>query len=123
MLAGQVKGVALAESELFVLPSYSENFGLAVVEAMAAGLPVVISNKVNIWRHIQEGRAGIVVNTDANEVAGAISTLLNDPIGAREMGLNGRLVAQGFSWELTATRLMKLYQQVVSHRQILSENV
>jgi glycosyltransferase involved in cell wall biosynthesis len=59
MLSGQEKWGALMASEVFVLPSHQENFGLVVAEALACGLPVLISNKVNIWREIESARAGL----------------------------------------------------------------
>ena len=60
MLQGATKWGAFYASEAFVLPSHQENFGVAVAEALACGRPVLISNKVNIWREIAEGRAGFV---------------------------------------------------------------
>ena len=60
MLLGEEKLAALRDAQMFVLPSYSENFGLAVVEAMACGLPVVISDQVNIWREVAAAGAGLV---------------------------------------------------------------
>ena len=60
MLTGDMKWGALRSAEVFVLPSHQENFGLAVVEALACGTPVLISNKVNIWREIEEDGAGLV---------------------------------------------------------------
>jgi glycosyltransferase involved in cell wall biosynthesis len=64
MLSGAVKWGALSAAEAFVLPSHQENFGIAVVEALACGTPVLISNKVNIWREIEGDAAGYVENDD-----------------------------------------------------------
>jgi glycosyltransferase involved in cell wall biosynthesis len=60
MVAGDLKWGALRAAEIFVLPSHQENFGIAVAEALSAGVPVLISKKVNIWREIEEDKAGIV---------------------------------------------------------------
>ena len=60
MLKGDLKWGAFFAAEAFVLPSHQENFGIAVVEALACGLPVLISDKVNIWREIEGDGAGLV---------------------------------------------------------------
>jgi len=60
MLTGRLKWAAFFCSEIFVLPSHQENFGIAVAEALGCGLPVLISDKVNIWREISEQNAGLV---------------------------------------------------------------
>jgi glycosyltransferase involved in cell wall biosynthesis len=62
MVGGSVKWGALRAAEVFVLPSHQENFGIAVAEALAAGVPALISNKVNIWREIEDDGAGIVAD-------------------------------------------------------------
>jgi len=72
MVQGDDKWAAYYASEAFVLPSHQENFGIVVAEALACGLPVLISDKVNIWREIQTDGAG-VVNTDT--VDGTVKTL------------------------------------------------
>lgn len=64
MLAGQRKWGAFSAAEAFILPSHQENFGIAVAEALACGTPVLISNKVNIWREIGASEAGYVENDD-----------------------------------------------------------
>jgi glycosyltransferase involved in cell wall biosynthesis len=58
-LSGSIKWGAFAASEVFVLPSHQENFGIVVAEAMACALPVIVSEKVNIWREIVEYSAGL----------------------------------------------------------------
>jgi glycosyltransferase involved in cell wall biosynthesis len=60
MLKNEQKWGALKTAEVFVLPSHQENFGIAVAEALAVGTPVLISNKVNIWREIEAMGAGLV---------------------------------------------------------------
>jgi glycosyltransferase involved in cell wall biosynthesis len=60
MLRGDLKAGAFRTAEAFILPSHQENFGIAVVEALACGVPALISNKVNIWREIQADHAGLV---------------------------------------------------------------
>lgn len=60
MVGGDVKWGAFRTAEAFILPSHQENFGIAVAEAMACGLPVLISNQVNIWREIQQAEGGII---------------------------------------------------------------
>ena len=64
MLKGSMKQGAFANAEAFVLPSHQENFGISVVEALAARVPVLISNRVNIWREIEADRAGYVESDD-----------------------------------------------------------
>jgi glycosyltransferase involved in cell wall biosynthesis len=64
MLQNELKWGAFRAAEVFILPSHQENFGIAVAEALACSLPVLISNKVNIWREIETDGAGIVANDD-----------------------------------------------------------
>jgi glycosyltransferase involved in cell wall biosynthesis len=64
MLTGDLKLGALHSADAFALPSHQENFGIAVVEALACRVPVLISNKVNIWREIELDGAGLVENDD-----------------------------------------------------------
>ena len=64
MLGGDDKWGAFRSADAFVLPSHQENFGIAVVEAMACGLPVLISDQVNIWREIEADGGGLVEPDD-----------------------------------------------------------
>jgi glycosyltransferase involved in cell wall biosynthesis len=60
ILGNDLKWGALRAAEAFILPSHQENFGIAIVESLAAGRPVLITNKVNIWREIENGKAGLI---------------------------------------------------------------
>lgn len=73
MLSGDSKWGAYYNSTAFVLPSHQENFGIAVVEALACSKPVLISKQINIWREIEQGGAAIV-GSDTEE--GAYQILL-----------------------------------------------
>jgi glycosyltransferase involved in cell wall biosynthesis len=64
LLTGDLKWGAFRAADVFALTSHQENFGIAVAEALACGLPVLLSNQVNIWREIEEDRAGFVENDD-----------------------------------------------------------
>jgi glycosyltransferase involved in cell wall biosynthesis len=64
MLQGDMKWGAFYSAEAFILPSHQENFGIAVVEALGCGVPVLISDKVNIWREIAAADAGLVDTDD-----------------------------------------------------------
>jgi glycosyltransferase involved in cell wall biosynthesis len=69
MIVGEEKWGALRSAEILLLPSHQENFGIVVSEALSCGLPVMISDKVNIWREVQADRAGLVGGD--NEVGAA----------------------------------------------------
>jgi glycosyltransferase involved in cell wall biosynthesis len=64
MVSGATKWGALSAAEIFVLPSHQENFGIVVAEALSCGTPALISDKVNIWREVAGGGAGIVARDD-----------------------------------------------------------
>ncbi len=72
MLTGDLKWGAMYAAEVFFLPSHQENFGIVVAEALACGLPTLISDKVNIWREIVSEGAGLVA---VDDVEGAVSLL------------------------------------------------
>ncbi|MBL6934957.1 MAG: glycosyltransferase [Alphaproteobacteria bacterium] len=117
MLEGADKLAALNESALFVLPSYSENFGIAVVEAMACGLPVLISDRVNIWREVEDSGAGRVTPPDSTAFASAMDELLDDPMARRHMGEQGRrLVEERYRWDRIGDRLAAVYADIQAGR-------
>ncbi len=114
MLDSQQSRALLAAAEVFVLPSYSENFGQAVAEAMACGTPVVISDRVNLHAEVRRAGAGLVVPCDASATAAAVEHLLANPSEARLMGERGRKLAEAqLSWRVVGGQMLELYRQIV----------
>jgi glycosyltransferase involved in cell wall biosynthesis len=113
-LEGDAKRDLLSRATVFALPSYQENFGLAIVEALAVGLPVVISRQVDLWPEVVEYRSGLVVGNDVVELREALLRLLSDNRAREEMGTNAiRHVKERYSSELVGTQLSRLYRCAV----------
>ncbi len=85
MLEGPMKQGAFASAEAFVLPSHQENFGISVVEALAARVPVLISNRVNIWPEIEADRAGYVESDDLAGTTRLLQRWIDTAPAEREM--------------------------------------
>lgn len=106
-----------SSSNLFVLPSYDENFGMVVVEAMSCGLPVLISKNVCIWREVQADNAGFVVNQDVNEMAQILKKCVENPLLLREISQNARQSAESrYDINKVASLMIKAYADVLTGR-------
>ena len=105
---------AYVDADVFVLSSYTENFGMTVVEAMACRCPVVISDRVNIWREVNQEGAGIIVSTQSSEVAAAIRHLLTATEEAEVMGDRGRAAAESrYAWPRIVEQFVTSYQELM----------
>ena len=111
-LSGEMKAAALAAANVFVLPSASENFGIAAAESMAAEVPTIVSEEVALSSDIRRYDAGVVVKRDMKQLAGAISDLLSNKERAATLGTNGRrMVEERYSPEAVGKALSELYQE------------
>lgn len=108
MLSGDLKWGAYRAASAFILPSHHENFGIAVAEALACGLPVLISDKVNIWREIKEAGAGFVECDDLAGTERLLAQWLNtDDESLARMGEAAKLCFfERFQSERTAQSLV-----------------
>ena len=114
LLTGEDKLAAMSCADLFVLPSHSDVLGIAVMEAMAARLPVVITSACE-FPEVSENGAGLVVDVNEEAVAGAIGRLLSDADLCGHMGQRGhKLVAERFTWQATADTMIDLYKGLVT---------
>lgn len=114
-LGGKMKDALLANASVFVLPSYSENFGLVVAEALAWGRPVIVS-KGAPWAEVAGVGAGWWINPEVRELTEALRDVLqksDEELSA--MGQRGRaLVEENYAWENSARFLLAAYEKVVS---------
>ena len=102
----------LVDADLFLLPSFSENFGLAAVEAMAVGCPVIVGRGVNIASQVEAYGAGWVVSTEPESLAAAIVEALRNPeTGQAAGGAGRRLVANRYDGEAVAREMLKAYEE------------
>jgi glycosyltransferase involved in cell wall biosynthesis len=114
-LDGVERASALRSAALLALPSHQENFGLAAAEALACGVPVVVSEHVNLAPEIKKYGAGWVTSLDTEKFSSTLMEALQDKAECYRRGGAGReLVLQRFSWNEVTTQLFGLYERVKS---------
>jgi glycosyltransferase involved in cell wall biosynthesis len=112
---GDEKDWLLAHAAALVLPSYSENFGNVVLEAMAAGCPVVLTPEVGAADIVREAGAGLIVAGDPDILGPALAALVADPESGARMGQRGRdMVAARYSWDAAALTMEQTYLELLT---------
>lgn len=106
----------LGKASVFLLPSRQENSPMAIAEAMAAGLPVIASNRCGMPFMVTENTTGFLIDPEDPEmIADRLVRLLQDPAAARQMGQAGRCLAeQRFNPRMVAERTRAVYQEIVN---------
>nr|AFK79152.1 glycosyltransferase group 1 [uncultured bacterium F39-01] len=113
-LVGEVKEAGreqlFDEADLLILPSHQESFGMAAAEAMARGLPVIVSTNTP-WKQVDQVQCGMCVANDSDSLAEAIGKMHQQPL--QEMGLKGReWMKREFSWKKRAVEMLEVYEKV-----------
>jgi glycosyltransferase involved in cell wall biosynthesis len=105
---------ALADADIFLLTSYSENFGMSVVESMAAGLPAVISDQVGISEDLQREEAAIVVPLDPDQIANALDELLASVEMRKAIGRRAKsIVHRRYSPHRVAQSMLEQFEAIL----------
>jgi glycosyltransferase involved in cell wall biosynthesis len=112
-----MKWGAFAAADVFVLPSYSENFGIAAAEALMLGVPTIVTESVGISEDVRRFDAGLVIKNDSKELAAAIRSLLSEPNLALGLRTNAtRLGAERYNSSAVGQQLRDLYDSVVKSK-------
>lgn len=112
-LEGDIKADMLSRASLLALPSYHENFGLCVMEALAAGVPVLVSPHVNLAAEIKSASAGWVAEIDQALIMAELTEIFASPEERTRRGEAGRILARHFSWEQIANQLVSKYSSIL----------
>jgi glycosyltransferase involved in cell wall biosynthesis len=110
-VTGERKEAAFRNADVFILPSYSESFGIAIAEALSHGLPVIASRNTP-WEGVETNRCGLWIENDPASIAAAIMRIREMDLA--EMGINGReWMQRDYSWEAVAQSMLEVYQSLV----------
>ncbi|BAY46284.1 hypothetical protein SAMD00079811_38920 [Scytonema sp. HK-05] len=117
---GEIKNVLMQGADLFALTSYSENFGIAVLEALAVGLPVVITPGVALADFVEEQRLGYVAELDVAAIAFFLKQALEDSQQTNSMGDRARqLVSKRYTWSNVASNLIDIYTNITNTKPVV----
>jgi glycosyltransferase involved in cell wall biosynthesis len=111
---GEKKWTLFHNADVFILPTYSENFGLVVAEALASGTPV-ITTKGTPWQELNTHRCGWWIDNDVNTIAKTLKEAIALPEEEyRQMGVRGhKLIKENYSIEIVAQKMIRLYQWIL----------
>ena len=113
---------AFADADVYVLPSHAENFGFTIFEAMACGIPVVVSDTLNFASDFARGGVGFVMPRTPEAFSDAIIKLVDQPELRQEMGARGRILVHKYSLDETGAKVAKTVDSIV-HQRPFSEDL
>ncbi len=116
-VGGETKNLFLQGSDLFALPSYSENFGVVVLEAMAAKLPVLLTPGVALAPMVHQHQVGWVVEQNVKAITTAIADALHCPQQRKEMGDRAyQLISEQFTWSAIGSQMQQVYGDILQQK-------
>ncbi len=117
LIRGEAKLAAQAHAVAGVLTSYTENFGIAAAESLAAGVPVLVTSGVNLAADVLRGGVGLVVEPSVDTIAAGLRTLLSDPAKRDALAAYAAAFARSrYDWNAIAARWQGHYEQLLAGR-------
>jgi glycosyltransferase involved in cell wall biosynthesis len=114
-VSGKKKDICLQGADLYVLTSHSENFGVAVLEALASGTPALVTTGVALSDLVKEQNLGWVVDLEIGAISDAIQEFLNNQTIGQEMGDRARhFILENYTWDRIAAKMVAIYNQILS---------
>jgi len=117
LFPGEVGGAAkeklFARADVFILPSHSEGMPVAVLEAAAHGLPLIVTRQCNL-PEVESFRAGLVIRPEADDVRAAIERMFSDTNFRNKCIAGAAAMARGFEWPVIADKAVELYKSICS---------
>jgi glycosyltransferase involved in cell wall biosynthesis len=112
-VTGELKDLLLQGSDLFALTSYSENFGVSVLEALAAGIPALVTPGVALCELVNQEKLGYVPELDVSAIARSIEQALKYPDVAKAMGDRARhFLLENYTWKIIAAKMVSIYSSI-----------
>jgi glycosyltransferase involved in cell wall biosynthesis len=115
---GEYKNLLLQGSDLFALTSYSENFGIAVLEALAAGIPALVTPGVALSSLLKQEQIGYVSDLNIDAISSSVEYCLNHLPELKQKGDRAyQLIQQSYTWDCIAKNLVEVYQNILQNKQ------
>jgi glycosyltransferase involved in cell wall biosynthesis len=111
---GETKDLLMQGADIFALTSHSENFGISVLESLAAGVPVIVTPGVALSDIVQEQHLGYVTELNINDIATAIENFLDHPQESKEMGYRARqFILDNYTWDKIPLKMVSVYEDII----------
>ena len=106
---------AYVNADIFLLPSYSENFGLTIIESMACGCPIIISRNVNIYEKIDKNNLGYVIDCKTSEITDSVIDYYYKPDSFKKShsAKIKNFALTNYDWDLYIKDFITLYEQLL----------
>ncbi|AFZ35785.1 glycosyl transferase group 1 [Stanieria cyanosphaera PCC 7437] len=116
---GEYKNLLLQGADIFALTSFSENFGIAVLEALGAGIPALVTPGVALSSVLKQERIGYITDLDINAITSSIEYCLNNLPELKHKGDRARqVILEQYTWDKIATKMSKIYQTILNNQNL-----